>query len=167
MLAARQAAANAVVYGFAMDHSDSIEIAVAPERAFAAVSDLASMGRRSPENTGGQWLGGGPALGAKFRGTNTHGESSWSTVATVTDFEAPRRFAFEVKFKAFRISRWEFEITPTPTGCRVEERWLDRRNAMMRRGSDSSFDRAEFTKQSIRTTLERLKDELESAPPPG
>lgn len=148
-----------------MDHRDSIEIAATPEQAFAAVSDLASMGRRSPENTGGEWLGEGPALGAKFRGTNTHGESSWSTVATVTDFEPPRYFAFEVKFKAFRISRWEFEITPTATGCRVEERWKDRRNAVMRRGSDSSYDRADFTKESIRTTLERLKDELEAASP--
>ena len=150
-----------------MDHSDSIEIAVAPEQAFAAVADLASMGRRSPENTGGEWLGAGAALGAKFRGTNTHGASSWSTVAMVTDYDPPRRFAFEVKFKNFRISRWEFEITPTSSGCRVEERWTDHRNALMRRGSDSSYDRAAFTKESIRTTLERLKDELEGASSPG
>jgi len=149
-----------------MDHRDAIEIATTPERAFAAVSDLTAMGRRSPENTGGQWLGEGPALGAKFRGTNTHGESSWSTVATVTDYEVPRFFAFEVKFKAFRISRWEFEITPTPTGCRVEERWADRRNAIMRRSPDASGDREEFTRESIRTTLERLKSELEAPDAP-
>ena len=153
-------------YHAAVDHSDSVEIAVAPERAFTAIADLTSMGRRSPENTGGEWLDGGPALGAKFRGTNAHGTSSWSTIATVTDYDPPRYFAFDVKFKVMRISRWEFEITPTSTGCRVEERWADHRNSLLRRAADSSLDRAAFTKESIRTTLDRLKDELEGASRP-
>jgi hypothetical protein len=149
-----------------MDHSDSIEIAVAPERAFAAVCDLAAMGRFSPENTGGEWLEGatGPALGASFKGENARDSSSWSTVAKVATYDPPANFAFEVTFKAFKIARWEYAIIATENGCRVTETWTDRRNRLMRKTGDTDdFRRAEFTKVSIRTTLERLKKQLEAA----
>ena len=119
------------------------------------------MGRFSPENTGGEWIGGatGPRVGARFRGTNSRDDDSWSTVATVTRCDPPRDFAFEVTWHRFRISRWEFSVDPTPTGCRVTEKWIDRRNALIRKEGDSeTFQRAEFTKESVRTTLERLKN---------
>jgi hypothetical protein len=149
-----------------MDYSDSIEIAVSPDVAFAAIADLPSMGRRSPENTGGEWLNGatGPALGAKFSGTNAQGSDTWSTVARVTTFDPPHTFVFEVTYGMWRIARWGFSIERTPSGCRVTEKWKDRRNYFMRRSAKKDgFDRAEFTKSSIRTTLERLKSELEQA----
>lgn len=149
-----------------MDYSDSIDIAVAPATAFAAVTDLCAMGRFSPENTGGEWVDGakGPALGASFKGNNARDSSSWTTVAKVTSYEPPTSFAFEVTFKVFKIARWEYSIEATPTGCRVIESWTDRRNALMRRSGDSDgFTRAEFTKDSIRTTLEQLKRELEAS----
>jgi hypothetical protein len=149
-----------------MDYSDSIDIAVAPSAAFAAVTDLCAMGRFSPENTGGEWIDGAnePALGASFKGSNTRESSTWSTVAKVTSFKAPTSFAFEVTYKVFKIARWEYSIESTPTGCRVTESWTDRRNALMRRSGDANgFTRAEFTKDSIRTTLEQLKRELEAS----
>ena len=69
-----------------MDYSDSIEIAASPEAVFATLSNLPEMGRLSPENTGGEWLGGatGPALGAKFKGTNARGSDTWSTTVRVS-----------------------------------------------------------------------------------
>jgi hypothetical protein len=143
-----------------MDHSDSIDIAAAPAQAFALLADLPGMGRLSPENTGGAWIGGatGPHVGARFRGTNSRGDDSWSTVARVTAYEAPRDFAFEVTWHRFRISRWEFCVEETSSGCRVTEKWTDRRNALMRKEGDSGdFKREEFTVHSVRTTLERLK----------
>lgn len=150
-----------------MKHSDSIDIAATPEAAFAALSDLAEMGRRSPENTGGVWLGGasGPGPGVRFRGTNTHGEDSWATVATITDYEPPHRFAFDVTYGKLKVSRWVFDIEATPTGCTVSEHWTDRRGALLRRHAEANddYDRAEFTRESIRTTLERLKAELEAS----
>jgi hypothetical protein len=149
-----------------MDYSDSIDIAVSPDVAFAAVSDLCAMGRFSPENTGGEWMDGakGPALGASFKGSNTRESSTWWTVAKVTSFNPPVSFAFEVTYKVFKIARWEYSIEVTPTGCRVSESWTDRRNALMRRSGDGDgFTRAEYTKDSIRTTLEQLKRELEAS----
>jgi len=151
-----------------VDHSESIEIAVAPETAFAAIADLPAMGRRSPENRGGKWLNGvtGPARAAKFKGDNTHGSSSWSTIATVTDYAVPNRFAFNVKYGAFKISRWVYDVERTPGGCRVTESWTDRRGYLVRRDArKNDYDRAEFTRESIRETLARLKAELEAAPP--
>jgi Polyketide cyclase / dehydrase and lipid transport len=147
------------------EHADSIEIAAAPERAFAALSDLAAMGARSPENTGGAWMDGatGPGLGARFRGTNAHGEDSWVTTATVTQFEPPSRFAFEVRYGILKVSRWTFEVDATPGGCRVTERWRDQRGYLLKRNAEKDdYDRVDFTRESIRTTLENLKAELES-----
>jgi hypothetical protein len=148
-----------------MDYSDAIDIAVAPQVAFSAIADLPAMGRRSPENTGGEWLNAsGPGLGARFRGTNARDGSTWSTTARVTTFDPPSSFVFEVTYRGFRVSRWEFVVEQTSSGCRVTEKWRDRRNYFLRRSAGSDeFDRAQFTRTSIRATLEALKRELESS----
>jgi hypothetical protein len=143
-----------------MSYSDSIDIECSPDAAFAVVTDLPHMDRLSPENTGGEWIGGaaGPKVGAKFKGTNAREKDSWYTIAKVVTFDPPHRFEFTVTFKVFNIARWEFSIEPAPGGCRVTETWTDRRNALVRKQGDSEeFNRAEFTKESIRMTLERLK----------
>jgi uncharacterized protein YndB with AHSA1/START domain len=147
-----------------MQLSDSIDIAASPERVFSALSDLPGMRRFSPENTGGEWLNGVTTArqGARFKGTNTQGDDSWSTIAKVTTFEPSLRFAFDVTWHRFRISRWEYEIERTPVGCRVTEQWTDQRNAVIRKDGDSdTFSRVEFTKLSLRTTLERIKEYCE------
>jgi hypothetical protein len=143
-----------------MSYSDSIDIETTPERAFEIVTDLPAMGRLSPENDGGEWLEGatGPRVGAKFKGENSRAGDKWATIAKVVTYDPPHRFVFNVTYKVFNIARWEFSIEPAPGGCRVTESWTDRRNALVRKQGDSDgFNRAEFTKESIRTTLERLK----------
>jgi hypothetical protein len=143
-----------------MSYSDSIDIECTPDAAFAVVTDLPRMDRLSPENTGGEWIDGatGPKVGAKFKGTNARDKDSWYTIAKVVTYDPPSRFEFKVTFKIFNIARWGFSIEPAPGGCRVTETWTDRRNALVRKQGDvDGFNRAEFTKDSIRTTLERLK----------
>ena len=147
-----------------MSYSDSIDIECSSDVAFAVVTDLPNMGRLSPENTGGEWIGGatGPKVGAKFKGTNAREKDSWYTIAKVVTYDPPRQFTFNVNFKMFHIARWDFSIEPTPGGCRVTETWTDRRNALVRKQGDADgFVRAEFTKDSIRQTLERLKERCE------
>lgn len=149
-----------------MDHVDSIAIAVPMAVAFAAVADLPSMGRRSPENTGGQWLDGasGPAVGARFRGTNERDGSSWSTEVLVTEFVPPTVFGFEVTYEGRDVSRWVYLIEPDEVGCRVSEGTTDLRDAAMRAEDDEEgFDRGAFSALSIRETLGALKAELEGA----
>lgn len=151
-----------------MEQFDAIDIAVSPAIAFAAIADLPAMGRRSPENTGGTWVKGatGPARGAIFRGTNAQGDSKWTTTVRVALYDPPHRFAFDVRYAMMAISRWEFTVESIDEGCRVSEKWRDRRNFLVRRaGEKDGFSRADFNLLSIRTTLERLKQELESSSP--
>jgi hypothetical protein len=142
----------------------SIEIAVSPEVAFDAISDLPSMGRYSPENTGGRWTkGSGPAVGARFKGTNAQGKKEWSTTATVVACDRPAHFAFEVTVASLKIARWEFSIAPTPEGCRVTESTIDRRSSFVKRfaGIEGIEDREAYNATSMATTLAALKAHLE------
>jgi len=147
------------------DFSDSIFIAASPDVVFARVSDLALMGSWSPENTGGRWLDDatGPATGARFEGTNRNGDDTWSTVATVTTYEPVSSFGFHVMWNEFDISDWLFTLTTTDGGCELRESWSDRRPAsFLEEDAEAGFDRAAFTRTSIRTTLERLKAACEA-----
>jgi hypothetical protein len=148
--------------------SQSIEINASPDEVFRTITDLPAMGRLSPENTGGQWLNGaqGPAVGARFKGTNANGAKSWTTTVTVVEFAAPSAFAFEVNVGPAKVARWAYGVEATSTGSRVTESWTDRRNALSKWiGGKSSgvAHRDEFTVQSIQTTLDNLKKTLEQA----
>ncbi len=148
-----------------MSYSDSIDIETTPERAFAIIADLPAMGRLSPENDGGEWLNGatGPRVGAKFQGDNSRAGDKWTTVVNVKVYDPPKSFIFDVSWHRLPIARWEYNIETAPGGCRVTETWSDRRNALIRKQGDSDgFVRAEFTKDSIRQTLEKLKAVCES-----
>jgi hypothetical protein len=147
-----------------MSYSDCVDIETTPEEVFSVITDLPSMGRLSPENDGGQWLGAtGPRVGAKFRGDNSRAGDKWSTIATVKVYDPPKSFVFDVSWHRIPIARWEYSIEVAPGGCRVTETWRDRRNALVRRQGDSDgFVRSEFTKDSIRQTLEKLKVRCET-----
>jgi hypothetical protein len=148
--------------------SQSIEINASPDDVFRTITDLPAMGRLSPENTGGKWLNGakGPAIGAKFKGTNANGAKSWTTTVTVVELTPPSTFAFEVNVGPAKVARWAYAIETTPTGSRVTESWTDRRSALSKWiGGKSSgvAHRDQFTVQSIQTTLDNLKKTLEQA----
>jgi len=61
------------------------EISAPADTVYRFVSDVTRMGEWSPETTGCGWINGadGPAVGARFKGTNKHGSKTWSTVCTV------------------------------------------------------------------------------------
>jgi len=149
-----------------MSYSDSIDIESTPEKVFAIISDLPSMGQLSPENDGGEWLDGvtGPQVGARFKGDNSRAGEKWTTVAKVKVLTPPNKFTFDVSWHRFPISRWEYDVEIAPGGCRVTETWTDRRNSVLRRQGDADgFVRAEFTRESIRQTLGKLKVRCESS----
>jgi hypothetical protein len=98
----------------------SLRIEASPEALYDLVSDPANMGRLSPECTGGHWLDGatGPAVGARFKGTNKRGFVRWSTKSTVVTADRGRAFAFEVGDSG---TRWSYAFEPDGTGTVVSE----------------------------------------------
>ena len=145
----------------------SKEIAATPDQVWDLVTDLRSMGRWSPENDGGDWIKGasGPALGAKFKGDNSWEGKSWKAPVTITEFEAPTRFAFEMRVPLIGGADWSFDIEPTDSGCKVTQTWIDQRTKALKViGAKVSGvpDRIMHTRMSMQTTLDNLANELES-----
>lgn len=124
------------------------------------------MGDLSPENDGGQWLGGatGPAVGAKFKGNNGKGAKTWTTDATVVDFRPHEAFAFEVNVGPVKVARWEYAVQPKGDGCTVTETWTERRPKLIQilfgKSTSGVADRVAFNKTSMETTLQRLAEKL-------
>lgn len=143
-------------------------IAASPEVVYELLSDLPRMGEWSNENTGGRWVKGasGPAVGARFQGTNSNGKLTWKTLATVTEADRGRRFAFKVDVGPLGVSAWSFDLTPDGDGCVVTQTWVDRRDPVSRfiTGRITGVrDRAAFSEASMALTLERLAQSAEAA----
>jgi uncharacterized protein YndB with AHSA1/START domain len=140
----------------------SEQIAADPQTVYDLIADLPRMGQWSPENTGGKWLSGatGPAVGARFRGTNRAGFRRWSTTCEVTAAEPGKRFAFHVSVGPMHVSDWVYDFTSDGGGTRVTERWTDRRAGWMRRVAGPVTgvpDRATHNLDGMRKTLAALK----------
>lgn len=143
-------------------------IQASPEVVYGLVSELTRMGEWSNENTGGRWVRGatGPAVGARFQGTNSNGKLSWKTTATVTAAEPGRRFAFSVNVGLLAVSAWSYDIAPDGEGCVVTETWRDRRDPVSRfiTGRITGVhDRAAFSAESMARTLEALAATAEAS----
>ena len=148
--------------------SVSRDIDAPPEKLWAMVSDVARMGEWSPENVSAVWLDGATSAqpGVKFKGENRNGKRKWSTVATVVDAEAGRRFSFRVGAPlGVKVSEWSYDFEPTPTGCRVTETWVDRRPGYFKLISQLATgvsDRAEHNRAGMQQTLDHLAAVAES-----
>jgi hypothetical protein len=170
ILSRSDAPAPAEVYGAPMPSaatlSRSTDVDAPADRVWQLVSDLPGMGRLSPENVGGRWLGGGtgPVVGARFRGSNRRGWRRWSTQVRVTGCDPGRRFAFDVSSLGLAVSRWTYEIAPAGSGCRLTETWEDRRGRVidvLGRVVSGVTDRAAYTAESIEQTLAAVKHAAE------
>ena len=146
----------------------SRHVGATPALVFAMISDLPRMGEWSPECTGGTWSGGasGPAVGARFKGTNTHGKKRWSTSVTVAVCDAPTSFAFDVSAVGMAIARWQYDIAADGDGCAVTESWIDKRNrvAKLFGGPASGVkERDGHNRVGMEKTLEKLAAAAEAS----
>ena len=136
-------------------------IAADPAVIYDLISDVTRMGEWSPETTSCRWVDGtGPAVGARFRGTNRHRLARWTTTCTVTAAEPGRRFTFDVRWGPWEISRWSYVIEPRDDGCRVTESWADKRVTALRVASPVVMgitDRAAHNRTGMQATLAALK----------
>ena len=138
----------------------SENVAAPAPKVYGLVADLPRMGEWSPENTGGRWLSGasGPAVGARFRGTNRAGWRFWSTTVTVRSADVGRRFAFDVDVLGVPVATWEYTFADAADGCVVTEHWTDMRPGWMRAASipvTGVRDRGEHNRANMQETLRR------------
>ena len=146
----------------------TVTVQASPHDVWGLVADLPGMGRFSPENTGGWWLPGvrGPAVGARFLGTNRNGWRRWFTLATVVESVPGRRFTFDVVVPGMRVSRWSFDVEPSAAGIVLRQTWTFGGGRMLRvlgPAVTGRRGRHDFTTESMSTTLARVRDEAERA----
>jgi uncharacterized protein YndB with AHSA1/START domain len=145
----------------------SLRIGAPPERVYAIVTDIAQMGRLSPECTGGRWLGGatGPVVGARFKGTNKRGMARWSTTNEVVVADLDRAFGFQTLQSGYR---WDYRLEPdgdgtvlTETRSPFRERPLVAKvfTKLLLGGEDGHTDEL---RAGMQQTLERVKALAES-----
>lgn len=150
-------------------HAEATEtIAADSNTLYDLISDLPHMGRWSPEATGGSWVGGatGPAVGARFRGSNHTGWRRWSTSSEVTEADRGKRFAFHVTFGSLPVSDWSFDFESDGATTRVRQQWDDRRPVWMERLARPVMgvaDRAIHNQRNMALTLTALKKVVEAA----
>ena len=104
----------------------SIDIAAPPARVWALISDLQLPARFSTEFQGADLLGGfsAPAAGARFVGRNHHPAiGSWETTSTITVYDEPHAFGYDVDGDGGASASWRFTIEPTDGGCRLTQ-WM-------------------------------------------
>jgi len=142
--------------------SATVTIEASPEKLYELVTDIANMGKLSPECTGGKWLGGatGPAVGAKFKGTNKAGMIRWSTVNRVVVAEPGKAFSFETDGSGARWT-YHFEADGNSTVVTESREMFKKRPllatvfASLLLGGTKSHDGV--MDQGLQDTLNRLK----------
>jgi len=143
------------------------EISAPAELVWALVTDLPRMGEWSPENLGGEWVKGatGAAVGARFKGRNKNGNKAWSTSVKVNEVQAPKKLSFALMALGKNWCDWEYEITPTATGCTVTHNWVDHRSKLanyLGKFVSGVSDRAEHNRRNMEATLKNLKAAAEN-----
>jgi uncharacterized protein YndB with AHSA1/START domain len=143
-------------------------MAAPPEPIWELVSDVTKIGRYSPETFEAEWLDGatGPAVGARFRGhvkRNGRGPTYW-TKCTVIASEPGRVFAFGVGPGDKPLSVWRYELEPNGDGTDVTESFTLTRTKLLRLyWTLLGWTRGRTNRDGMRTTLERVKAQVESS----
>jgi uncharacterized protein YndB with AHSA1/START domain len=101
----------------------SVHIDAPPEKVYAVVSDVTRMGEWSPETRKCEWLDGatGPAVGARFKGSNKNGVFRWTTKPTVVVADENREFAFVTALSGKDATKWTYRFEPDGAGTKVTE----------------------------------------------
>jgi hypothetical protein len=90
---------------------------------YELVSDVQRMGEWSPECRSCEWIDGatGPAVGARFKGTNRRGAARWSTKPTVRVADPGREFAFVTGHLGRDMTQWTYRFKAVGDGTDVTE----------------------------------------------
>ncbi len=151
-----------------MQGSVTVHVQAPPEPIWDLVSDVTQIGRYSPETFEAEWLDGatGPAVGARFRGhvkRNGRGPTYW-TECTITTCEPNRELAFGVGPPGRALNTWRYRLEPAVDGTDVTESFeLAPKLPLRIYWALFGWARGRTNREGMRTTLERIKAEVESA----
>ncbi|HTT86485.1 MAG TPA: SRPBCC family protein [Acidimicrobiales bacterium] len=154
-----------------MHDSVTVRMAAPSQRIWDLVSDVTKIGRYSPETFEAQWLDGatGPAVGARFRGhvkRNGKGPVYWTT-CTVLVSEPGREFTFGVGPKDRPLNVWSYKLQPAGDGTDVTESFQLAPLLLLRLyWRLLGWARGRRNRNDMRTTLERVKAEVERTSEP-
>jgi hypothetical protein len=114
----RDRAVKAGTQGQASTHVDA-----SPTVLYDVVSDVRRMGEWSPECRRCEWIDGatGPAVGARFKGSNRRGVARWSTKPRVVAADPGREFAFVIGHLGRDMTRWSYQFESTSEATNVTE----------------------------------------------
>ena len=149
------------------DVAERITVGVPPAGAYQAISDLRRMARWSPECFAMLVWSRRNGVPARFVGFNRRGPLVWFTTCQVVAAQAGEEFAFDVTTFGMPVARWSYRLEPVAGGTEITESWRDQRG----RGAHLlgrvftgkvANNRAEANREGMRTTLARLKRELEA-----
>jgi len=144
----------------------AVHVDASPETVYAVVSDVTRMGEWSPETVRCEWVDGasGPAVGAKFKGSNKRGIARWSTTPTVVVADTGREFAFVVD----DTTKWSFRCEADGGGTRLTESFemlapVPRRYVFAERYIMRIKDRKADLERGMGETIQRIKVAVEAA----
>jgi uncharacterized protein YndB with AHSA1/START domain len=151
-----------------MKDSVTVHMNAPPERIWDLVSDVTRIGSYSPETFEAEWLDGatGPVAGARFRGhvkRNGKGPTYWTT-CVVRECEPGQVFSFGVGPKEKPLNVWTYRMEPAGEGTDVTESFELANTAMLRvYWALLGWARGRTNRNGMRTTLERIRAEVEQA----
>jgi uncharacterized protein YndB with AHSA1/START domain len=154
-----------------MHDSVTVHMTAPPEQIWELVSDVTKIGKYSPETFEAEWLDGatGPAVGAKFRGhvkRNRKFPIYWTT-CTVLASETGREFGFGVGPADKPLNVWRYRFEPSGDGTDVTESFELANTPLLRvYWALFGWARGRTNRNDMRTTLERIKAEVESGAQP-
>ena len=148
----------------------SIHIDASPEQVYGLVSDVRRMGEWSPECRHCEWLDGatGPAVGARFKGSNRSGVARWSTKPRVVAADAGREFAFATELRGKDLTKWSYRFEPDGDGTKLTESfemmndtpgYINFTERYVMRIKDRKAD----LEKNMQATLTRIKATIESS----
>lgn len=150
--------------------SVSIDIAAAPKKVYALVSDITRMGEWSPECRSCTWAreATGPTVGARFKARNQGRRGPpWFNTPTVTVADPDREFAFNRTGPGMGSYTWRYRLEPTATGTELTESYdaeppVPKLMSWLTEKWVGSTDRDAELHDGMVTTLQRIKTAAET-----
>jgi uncharacterized protein YndB with AHSA1/START domain len=143
----------------------TVHIEAPPEKVYGMVSDVTRMGEWSPETRTCEWIEGatGPAVGARFKGSNKRGIVRWSTRPTVKVADHGREFTFETGKPGKEDTRWTYRFAPKDGGTDLTESFESLRYTLFFKVVSPPKSRKRQLQEGIEKTVARIKQVAEGS----